>query len=166
MKSRLPFIALVLAALVAPTAAAQGLATTTQDVTIVVEEVNQISVSAPVTLTFDAATAGSDFDDVTNDGSTYAVTTNGESRKITGKLGAAFASGITLSVELEAPTGATAESAQPLPSGASEAVDLVSGISGVSESGLGITYTAAATAATASNGTGETQTVTFTVTSN
>ena len=158
---RLFLLPLALLLAVVPTASAQS---DTQDVTVVVEEVNEISISNPVTLTLSASTAGGGFDDATNSGSTYAVTTNGTGKKITAKLGAEFAAGISLRVSVAAPAGATAAgSAQAL--NAATAVDLVTGLSQVSESGLGITYTASATSAASPNGAGETQTVTFTVTS-
>ncbi len=156
--SRPALLALLLAA--APSAWAQ---TATQDVTIIVEEIIEIAVSGNVTLTIDAATAGQDPDDATDNSTTYDLTTNGAGKKITGVLGADYASGISLSIALAAPAGGgTSEGTQAL---GTTGVDLVTGVANLAETGLGITYTASVTGDAAPNtGAGETQTVTFTVT--
>lgn len=149
-----------LAVLLAVTAPAAQ--TATQNVTIVVDEINEIAVSGAVTLTINSASAGSAPTADTDASSSYAVTTNSSAKKITGQLGSDYQSGITLQVALAAPTGAASAGAQTLSSGA--AVDLVSSMETVSEGGLTITYTASATADAAPNGAGETEVVTFTVT--
>ena len=135
--------------------------TATQDVTVVIEEINEISVSGDVTLTIAAAVAGQAPTAVTNAASTYSVTTNNTGKKVTGVLDLAYAAGITVSVALAPPTGGSSTGTTVL---STSAADLVTGVASVSETALGITYTAAATAAAAINGVGETRTVTFTVT--
>jgi hypothetical protein len=136
----------------------------TQDVTVVVQEINAISVSGNVTLTISGATAGSSPTDATNAASSYSLTTNGTSKKITAALDEAYASGITLKVALTAPT-ASGSSAGEKTLGTS-AVDVVTAVSNVAEGGLQISYTASATPGAAPNagGGGETKTVTYTVT--
>ena len=153
---------LLLSLVLAASASAQSSNSTTQNVTVVVEEVNEISVSDDVTLTVNTATtAGGDFDPVENTASTYAVTSNGSNKKITGQLVADFTTGITLEVDLVAPSSGSSEGKQTLTS--ASAVDLVTGVAQVSDSGLGITYTATVDGDVAPNGTGETQVVTFTI---
>ena len=159
MTTRPLSLLLVLLVCGATSASAQ---TDTQDVTVVVQEVNEIVVSGNVSITLNSLDGGGDYNDVTDASTTYDLTTNGTNKKITAVLGAEYATGISLAVLLGAPTGATAAgSAQTL--NASTATDLVTGISN-SGSGLSISYTASATSAAATNGAGETQTVTFTVT--
>ncbi len=144
-----------------------GLATTaiaqsaTQDVTIVIADINEISVSCNLTLTINSATAGSNPTDATDNTTSYSITTNGTLKKITGQLDAAYAVGISLKVNLSAPTGGTSQGQKTL---TTLAQDLVTGISGLAESAIQIAYTASATAAVPPNGAGETKTVTFTIT--
>lgn len=156
------FFSLALLLAIAPLATAQT--TATQDVTVTVQEINALSVSAAtVALTINAATAGSNPTPVTSSATTYAITTNAAAKKITGQLSGNFASGITLKVQMAAPTGAST-SQQTLSTTAS---NLVTGIARIAASALTITYTAEATAAAVPNApTGETKTVTFTVTNN
>ncbi len=130
-----------------------------QDVTIVVPDVNLISASSgAVTLSL-TATAGNSLS-ASDNSTTYSITTNGTGKKLTGVLGGAYASGISLALELTAPTGGTASQTTLTTS----AQDLVTGVGQVAESGLTITYSASATASAASNGAGELQTVTVTLT--
>ena len=91
-------------AVVALPAAAQ---TATQNVTIVVPEVELIDVNdAAKTITFTAPEAGSAFSDATAS-STYDITVNTDNNKITGELDAAYETGITLKASLGAPSGAS-----------------------------------------------------------
>jgi hypothetical protein len=137
--------------------------TANQTVTIVVADINMISVSSgSITMTINSATAGSNPDDATDTATTYAITTNGSAKKITAALGTAYASGISLALTLTAPTGGTSAGAITL---TTSAQNLVTGIATLAESSLGISYTASATPSAASNGAGEAQTVTLTVTS-
>lgn len=142
------------------TASAQ---TANQVVTIVVANINVISVSSgSLTLTINTATPGSAPTDAVQSATSYSLTTNGAAMKITADLGAAYASGISLALNLAAPSGATSAGSIVL---TTTAQDLVTGISNLNESTVGITYTASATTAAAPNGAGEAQTVTLTITS-
>ena len=151
-------LAITAMALVALPATAQ---TATQDVTVVVPEVESIAVGAgAVTLTFTTPTAGSAFTDATQT-SSYNITVNTEDNKITGLLDSDFATGITLSVKLAAPSGASSEDYVDL---STTAADLVTDVATVNATGLSIDYTASATSEALPNGPGETNTVTFTIT--
>lgn len=140
---------------------AMAASTVNQTVSIAVSAINEISVSGnPVApLTVSTATAGSEPNAVTDATTTYAITTNGSGKKITGKIDTAMPADTTLEVLLAAPTGGTATK-QAL---SATAVDLVTGISKKAESGKTITYTFSATVA-AGILTATTKTVTFTVT--
>ncbi|MDB6073434.1 MAG: hypothetical protein JWO89_1074 [Verrucomicrobiaceae bacterium] len=120
-------------------------ATATQTVTYEVQAINELSVSgATASLTVNAATAGSAPTAVSNSTTTYAITTNEENRKITGALNTVMPDGVTLSVTLGAPTGASSTGKQTL---TDEPADLVTGISTLNESGKSIQYELAATSA-------------------
>jgi cytoskeletal protein RodZ len=136
--------------------------TATQTVTIVVSAINAISVSGPPgTLTVNAATAGSQPTPVSDNTTTYNITTNavsGSPVKITGVLSAALPTGLTLTINLAAPStgtslGAVALSATP--------ASLVTGIYQDINSSLMITYTASATVAAPIGTTSETVTLTL-----
>lgn len=134
-----------------------------QNVTVVVQEINAISVSAgSVTLTIATATnPGSNPDAVTNASTTYSLTTNGSSKKVAAELSAAYAAGIELRLSAAAPTGGASTGPQLL---GTTAMDLVTGLTRVSASGMPLTYGASATVAVIPNSAGETNQVTFTVT--
>ena len=117
----------------------------TQTVTYEVQAINELAVSgSSASLTVNAATAGSAPTSVTDTGTTYAITTNETNRKITGSINTSMPSGVTLSVTLGAPTGASSAGKQALDT---TAVELVSGISTLNESGKSISYELAATSA-------------------
>lgn len=143
--------------LVASAAFAQ---TATQTVTFQVNAINQISVSGAPSLTITTASAGSAPTSATDNVSTWSVTTNQSTAKITGSLSAAMPTGLTLSANLAAPSGATSAGLTAL--GAS-AVDLVTGITKLNASGLGLTYQLDATTA-AGVVASSTRTVTYTIT--
>jgi hypothetical protein len=110
----------------------------TQTVTYEVTPINEISVSgSPGALTVNAATAGSEPDQVSDTTTTYAITTNGTSKKITGVLNTAMPTGMTLKVNLVAPTGGTNIEDVTL---TNVAADLVTGITEVAESAKAITF--------------------------
>lgn len=133
----------------------------TQTATFEVTAINEITVSGnPNTLTISSATAGSAPDTVSDSNTTYAVTTNGSNKKITAAIDTAMPSGVTLTVNMIAPTGATSVGAVTL---ATTAADAVTGISTLNQSGLMITYELSATAA-AGVVASTSRTVTFTVT--
>ena len=129
-------------------------------VTYEVTAINEISVSDnSINLTINAAVAGSAPTPVQDSSSTYAITTNGDNKKITGVLNTAMPSGVTLQVELTAPTGATSAGTVTL---TGTAADLVTGISTLNESEKAITYTLSATSA-AGIVESASKTVTFTI---
>ncbi len=135
--------------------------TAQQTVTYEVSAINELSVSSPtVSLNVNAATAGSAPTSATNSATSYAITTNETGRKITGSINTVMPSGVTLSVSLAAPTGGTSAGSQAL---GTTAVDLVSGIATLNESGRAISYTLAATSA-AGVVPSASKTVTFTIT--
>lgn len=117
----------------------------TQTVTYEVAAINEISVSSgALSLTVNAATAGSAPTMASDATTTYAITTNELARKITGDIDTNMPAGVTLSVELAAPAGATSAGSQTL---STVAADLVTGIATLNESGKTITYELAATSA-------------------
>jgi hypothetical protein len=153
------FAALMIAGLGAASAIAGDSAS--QVVSYEVQAINELSVSAgSLGLVVDSATAGSAPNAATNSSTTYAITTNELGRKITGALGSDMPAGVTLSVTLGAPTGATSLGKRPL---AQQAVDLVTGISTLNETGKSIAYELAATSAAGVVPAG-TRTVTLTIT--
>ena len=134
--------------------------TATQIVTFQVNAINQISVAGAPSLTITTAVAGSAPTSVTDNVSTWAVTTNQSTAKITGSLSAAMPAGLTLSANLGAPAGATSAGLTAL---TATAVDLVTGITKLNASGLGLTYQLDATSA-AGVVSSSTRTVTYTIT--
>ncbi|PKL47494.1 MAG: hypothetical protein CVV42_12955 [Candidatus Riflebacteria bacterium HGW-Riflebacteria-2] len=119
-------------------------ATADQTVTYEVTAINEISVSGnPAALTVSTAVAGAEPDEVSDSTTTYAITTN-QSKKITGVLDTAMPAGVTLKINLVAPTGGTTVTDVTL---LGTATDLVTGISPVAESGKTITYKLSATVA-------------------
>jgi hypothetical protein len=123
----------------------------TQDIDITVQSVNEISVGGTVTLTINSATAGQSPSGTTT--STYSITTNSTSKKITAQLLAPLSSGLTLSVFLTAPGGATSSGSLVAPVALSSAAasDVVTSIEAVAASDLTINYSATATVAVTPN---------------
>lgn len=153
------FAALIIAGLGAGAAYAGDSAT--QTVTYEVQAINELSVSAATaSLTVNSATAGAAPNVATDATTSYAITTNETNRKITGAINSNMPSGVTLSVTLAAPTGGTSAGKQAL---STTAVDLVTGIATLNESGKSISYELAATAA-AGVVASATKTVTLTIT--
>ena len=137
--------------------------TDTQSVNYEVTAINEISVSPEtVSLKVDTATAGSQPTDATDDSTTYAITTNGTGKVITGAIDTAMPTGLTLKVNLADPddTGSAVSAGDVILS--ATAADLVTGIGPVAQEGLTITYTLSATVEVAP--TSGSKTVTFTVT--
>ncbi|HST63326.1 MAG TPA: hypothetical protein VLK84_31740 [Longimicrobium sp.] len=133
--------------------------TATQTVSYEVAAVDQISVSGSPSLVVNTATAGSALTSASASG-TYAVTTNGTGRKITASLDSNMPSGVTLTVSLGAPTGASSAGTVTL---STTAQDVVTGITTVNESGLSIGYGLSATVAAGVVPAGN-KTVTYTIT--
>jgi hypothetical protein len=143
--------------------AAAALATNaaTQTVSFTIAAINEISVSAStLSLTVNSATAGSAPTAATDNTTSYAITTNGgaDGKRITAKINTDMPTGVTLSVELAAPTGASSSGVVPL---TLTPTSVVTGIDSVAQSGLQIAYTLSATQA-AGQSTGS-KTVTFTI---
>lgn len=134
--------------------------TATQTVTFQVDAINQISVAGTPSLLINAASAGSAPTSVTASGGTWAVTTNQTGAKITASLASAMPTGLTLSLNLGAPTGATSAGLKPL---GTTSVDLVTGITKLNASGLSLNYQLDATAA-AGVVSSASRVVTFTIT--
>lgn len=130
-------LAIAAAGFAATDASAQ---TATQSVSYEVAAVDQISVAGSPSLVVNSATAGSGLTSATAAG-TYAVTTNGTNRKITASIDSNMPSGVTLTVSLGAPTGATSAGTVTL---STTAQDVVTGITTVNQSGLSIGYGLAA----------------------
>lgn len=144
-------------ALVAPAHAA---ATATTTATFEVDAINEIALAGtPPVLTVNAAVAGAAPTAVTSALQTYAVTTN-QTAKISAALDSDMPGGVTLTLTMAAPTGATSVNAVAL-TAASQ--DLVTGITGLNESGLSLTYGLSATAA-AGVVASSSKTVTYTIT--
>jgi hypothetical protein len=152
---------IALAAVITTVGARFGFAqTATQTVTFQVDAINQISVSGTPTLVINTATAGSAPTDATYSTSSWAVTTNQSTAKITGSIPTAMPTGLTLSANLTAPAGASSAGATSL---GTSAVDLVTGITKVAAGSLNLTYTLSATTA-AGVVTSQTRLVTYTIT--
>ena len=142
-------------------AAATGEASAqTQTVSFSVDAVNQMSVSGnPGALAINAATAGSGLNSVSDASTTWAITTNQTGTKVTAAIDQAMPAGVTLQVNLAAPTGASSAGNVAL---GTTAADVVTGITKLNESGKAITYTLSATTA-AGVVESTTRTVTYTV---
>jgi len=149
--------ALALTLAVAGTAGAQA----TQTVTFAVNAVNQIAVTGSPSLTITTAVAGSAPTSV-SDATTakWSVTTNQTGAKVTASIDLDMPAGLTLSANLVAPSVGTSAGAKAL---SSTEVDVVTGMTKVVGSNLGITYSLDATTAAGVVGT-STRTVTYTVT--
>ena len=113
-----------------PLAASALLAQTASHVlTFQVSAINQVSVSGTPSLTINAAVAGSAPTTVTATGSTYSVTTNQSTAKITAAIDVAMPTGVTLSTTLAAPSGGTSAGIKSL---SATATDVVTGLTSFS----------------------------------
>jgi hypothetical protein len=127
-------------------AAAFAAASDTITVNYEVTAINEINIDdASVTLTVSTATAGSNPDQA-NDTATYDITTNcaADAKKITAAINTDMPSGLTLRVNMTAPTGGTSAGAVAL---SSTAANAVTAIDAVAESNISMTFTLDATAA-------------------
>lgn len=157
---RLRFIGFFCLAIIAA-GAAFAANTATQTVTFEVQAIDEMSASGdPGALTISTATAGSEPTDATDTGTTYAVTTNGTGKKITGDIDSDMPSNTMLQVNLGAPTGGSSSGDVAL---STTAADLVTGITQRAESGLTVSYTLSATVAAGVVGSAA-RTVTLTLT--
>lgn len=129
-------------------------------VTYTIGSIDSITVSGnPGTLVINSSTAGSGPDSATDSSTTYAVTTNNSVREVTAALTSNMPLGVTLTVDLVAPTGATSQGATSL---STTSASLVTGIGNLSQASLGITYVLSATVAAAQTS-NATNTVTYTI---
>jgi hypothetical protein len=127
-----------------------------------VDTIRVITVSGnPEPLHITTAAAGSAPTAVTDSGTSYDLTVN-EDSKITAEIDSNMPSGVTLSVTLTAPSTGTSAGKQSL---STTAVDVVTGITAVNQTGMSITYELAATAA-AGAVSSDSRTVTYTVVAN
>ena len=133
----------------------------TQTVNFEVKPINQFSItSTAVTLTITTATAGSEPAPVSDATSRWAVTTNQTGAKMSASIALAMPTGVTLSVLLAQPAGASSTTTD-LSDGTSH--DIVTGITKIAAPNLTVTYTLAATAA-AGVITADSRVVTYTMT--
>ncbi len=122
---------------------------TVQTVSYEVSAINEFSVSgSPSAMNVSAAIAGSEPNEVSDATTTYAITTNGgtDAKKITAGINTAMPSGVTLKINLAAPAGATSLNDVDI-SNATAAVNVVTAIDSIAESGKTITYKLSATIA-------------------
>jgi hypothetical protein len=151
----------LIAVLAAATISAVFAQTDTQNVTFEVTAVNDISVTGAPSLTLSTLNAeGTAFEPATDATSTYSLFTNSTNMKITAALDLDMPAGLTLTLDMTAPSGAVGTGSTEL---SATAADLVTNISQVSAQNLGMTYTLSGTpSATAA---ADTRIVTFTITS-
>jgi hypothetical protein len=128
-------------------------------VTFQVDAINQIAFSGSPSLVVNTATAGSNPTSATAN-ATWAVTTNQSGAKITAKINSAMPAGLTLSVDLTAPAGASSAGVTAL--GTTDA-DVVTSITKLAQNAIALTYSLDATAA-AGVVSSTTRTVTYTIT--
>jgi hypothetical protein len=116
----------------------------TQSVSYEVAAINEIEVSGdPGALVVNTAVAGSEPTADTDNSTTWDITTNGatDGKKLTVVINTNMPANTTLEINLTAPTGATSSGDVTL---SDTAVDAVTLIDSVAESGLSITYTLSA----------------------
>lgn len=109
----------------------------TQTVTFRVEAVEQIAIQGTPSLDITSAVAGQMPASVTASGSTWSVTTNQSGTKVTAALESDMPAGLTLSVQLGAPAGATSTGLKAL---GTTPVDVVTDVSKITATGLPVSY--------------------------
>jgi hypothetical protein len=132
----------------------------TQIVTFRVEAVQEVSVEGSPSLTISTALAGQAPTSVTASGSTWNVTTNLTGAKVTASLESDMPAGVTLSVNLDAPPGATSNGLKAL---GTAPVDLITNITKLIATHLPLSYQLDATPRAGIVTVG-TRVVTFTIT--
>jgi hypothetical protein len=152
------FVAALMAAVAGLSGKAQAQSNVSSHVvSFEVQAINSITVTGSPSLTITAANAGSAPTSVTASAS-YSITTNEVDQRVTASIDEDMPSGVTLSVLLGAPSGASATE-QDL---SSVAKDVLTGISTLNEVGLSMGYTLKATAA-AGVVAADSRTVTYTI---
>lgn len=110
----------------------------TQTITFSIEPISEISVSGdPPSFVAQQATPGQDPDDVVDNSTFYAVTTNGSAEKVVACLNAAMPTGTSLCLMAIAPTGAVSSGMVDLDTSNQ---NIVTGITQVAESNLQLGY--------------------------
>jgi len=122
-------------------AASLSAQTATQSVAFQVDAINQISLSGSPSLVINTASAGSNPTQASASAS-WAVTTNQTGAKITASINSVMPSGLTLQVNLSAPSGGSSAGAQTL---STTAVDVVTSITKLAQSGIAVGYSLDAT---------------------
>jgi hypothetical protein len=136
-------LALALLAMAGSLAFAAGSDTIT--VNYEVQAINELNIDdASVTLTVIGAMPGSDPTQV-SDSATYDISTNcaADAKKVTAEIDSAMPSGLTLKINMTAPTGATSAGAVTL---SDTPADALTAIDAVSESNINMDFTLDATA--------------------
>ena len=131
-----------------------------QTLTFAINAINQIGFTGAPSLTISTAAAGAAPTSVTNATATWAVTTNQSGAKITASIPTAMPAGLTLSVNLTAPAGATSAGYKGL---GIVSIDAVTGVTKVAQGALGVLYKLDATPAAGVIGSA-TRVVTYTIT--
>jgi len=134
-------------------------ATAEQTMSITVEPINEISVSGAVTLHITTATPGQAPTPATDATTTYSVTSNQGSKKITAKINTPMPTGMALNLTATATTGGASTGKKSL---TMLDQDVVTAVGQVNET-KALTYELTATAA-AGTLASTTRTVTFTIT--
>lgn len=154
-------LSVVVATAFLPAIAVRAANSAKQTVTFSVTAINELSVSGnPGAMTVSSGSAGAAPTSVSDQSTRYAITTNASNGKITAAIDSAMPAGVTLEINLAAPTGAMSAGGVPL---GTSAIDVVTGISRLNESGKGIGYTLS-TSANAGVVDAQSRTVTLTVT--
>lgn len=120
-----------------------------QTVSFVVGAINDISVSGdPGTMFVSAAIAGSEPEEVSDASTTYSITSTGgtDNKKITASINSPMPTGVTLKINLDAPSGATSSGDVDI-SHATNSLDVVVFIDSIAEADKTITYKLGATVA-------------------
>lgn len=138
------FILAIAGATALVTGSVEAQSTASHTVGYSVSAINQIAVTGSPSLSITTATAGSAPAAVTDATSSWAITTNQTTKKLTASINTAMPTGVTLEVSAVAPTGASGAGFQSL---TTAAVDVVTGISQVAGTGLTLTYRLSATLA-------------------
>lgn len=150
---------MVPAAVLALTAFTGDVSAQTATATYEVKSIEEMAVSGnPAALVIDNATKLKD--GVTDATTTWNVTSNRTGTKVSAAINTAMPTGVTLTVNLTGPTGATSNGAVAL---GITAAELVTGITKVQESALTVTYGLKATPS-AGIVASATKTVTYTIT--
>ena len=133
-----------LATLLALSTIPAGAQSTTQTLSFAISAINLIAFVGTPSVTVNTATPGSAPSSATNSTATWAVTTNQTGAKITASIPTAMPAGLTLSASLVAPSGALSAGFKAL---GVTPVDVVTGITKVAQSAMGVTYRLDATPA-------------------